>query len=103
MKHTEFQMRMQEREVKAKQLKASIAKRPVAQVRRLTQEELLEEAKVTEKLNLASLGKWIKAKQLKASIAKRPVAQVRRLTQEELLEEAKVTEKLNLASLGKWI
>ena len=57
MKHTEFQMRMQEREVKAKQLKASIAKRPVAQVRRLTQEELLEEAKITEKLNLQSLGK----------------------------------------------
>ena len=56
MKNTEFKMRMQEREVRAKHQKAINARRPMQQVRRLTQEELLDEAKITEKQNLASLG-----------------------------------------------
>ena len=38
-------------------MKEVAAKRNVSHVRRLTQEELLEEAKETEKLNLKSLGK----------------------------------------------
>ncbi|XP_072020961.1 vacuolar protein sorting-associated protein 72 homolog [Amphiura filiformis] len=76
MKHTEFQMRMQEREIKAKQLKATIAKRTTPLVRRLTQEELLEEAKVTEKKNLASLEMYhkLEAERLKKTKVRKKVS-----------------------------
>ena len=45
-----------ERDVKTKMMKEIAAKRNVSDVRRLTQEELLKEAKITEKINLQSLG-----------------------------------------------
>lgn len=47
--------REKERELKAKILKDIAIQKRVAEVRRLTQEELLEEAKITEELNLQSL------------------------------------------------
>lgn len=50
--------REKEREMKAKMLKEIAAQKRVAEVRRLTQEELLEEAKITEELNLQSLGRF---------------------------------------------
>ena len=46
-----------EREVKDQLMREYARKRNVAAVRRLTQEELLEEAKHTEEMNLRSLGK----------------------------------------------
>ena len=49
--------REKEREVRVRVLKEVAAKKNVAEVRRLTQEELLEEAKITEKINFKSLGK----------------------------------------------
>ena len=48
---------MKEREARAKIMKEMAARKNVQEVRRLTQEELLKEAKITEKLNLESLGK----------------------------------------------
>ena len=48
--------REKNREARQKILKGIAAQKRVAEVRRLTQEELLEEAKVTEELNLMSLG-----------------------------------------------
>lgn len=46
-----------EREARAKLMKELAAKKNVSAVRRLTQEELLAEAKITEEINLAALGK----------------------------------------------
>ena len=46
-----------DREAKAKMMKEIAIQKRVSEVRRLTQEELLEEAKITEELNLMSLGK----------------------------------------------
>lgn len=43
--------------MKQQMLKEYARKRNVAAVRRLTQEELLEEAKITEEINMHSLGK----------------------------------------------
>ena len=40
-------------------MKEIAVQKRVAEVRRLTQEELLEEAKITEELNLMSLGKFL--------------------------------------------
>ncbi len=51
-------IREQEREVKVKIMKDIAAKKNVRDVRRLTQEELLEEAKETEILNQESLGEY---------------------------------------------
>jgi len=48
--------REKERQAKMKMMKEIAAKKNVPNVRRLTQEELLEEAKLTEQLNLQSLG-----------------------------------------------
>ena len=42
--------------MKEQMLKEYARKRNVAAVRRLTQEELLEEAKITEEINMRSLG-----------------------------------------------
>ena len=49
-------------------LKDIALQKRVAEVRRLTQEELLEEAKVTEELNLMSLGKAKGASRVTRSI-----------------------------------
>ena len=46
-----------DRDARAKVLKDIAVQKRVAEVRRLTQEELLEEAKVTEELNTMSLGR----------------------------------------------
>jgi vacuolar protein sorting-associated protein 72 len=60
-KRRELEIRQQEREVQNK-LKSkkpglnSVNTNDLSEYRRLTQEELLAEAKITEKLNLASLG-----------------------------------------------
>ncbi|WAR23242.1 VPS72-like protein [Mya arenaria] len=51
----EREEREKERELKQRMLKDIAAQKRVAEVRRLTQEELLEEAKITEELNLQSL------------------------------------------------
>lgn len=48
--------RDKQREARAKMLKDMAAHKRVSEVRRLTQEELLEEAKITEEENLKSLG-----------------------------------------------
>lgn len=47
---------LKQREAKAALVKMSGEKRKVPEYRRLTQEELLAEAKITEEINLASLG-----------------------------------------------
>ncbi|XP_030828336.1 vacuolar protein sorting-associated protein 72 homolog [Strongylocentrotus purpuratus] len=51
----EFEIRIKERETKAQISKQQKTKRKVPEMRRLTQEELLVEAKITEKKNLHSL------------------------------------------------
>ena len=48
--------REKDREARTKMLKEIATQKRVSEVRRLTQEELLEEAKITEELNLMSLG-----------------------------------------------
>ena len=48
--------RKEREEMKEQMLKEYARKRNVAAVRRLTQEELLEEAKITEEINMRSLG-----------------------------------------------
>lgn len=48
--------RKEREELKEQMLKEYARKRNVAAVRRLTQEELLEEAKITEEINTRSLG-----------------------------------------------
>ncbi|XP_022090818.1 vacuolar protein sorting-associated protein 72 homolog isoform X2 [Acanthaster planci] len=55
LKGTEFQIRLKEREERAEINRLSIANRYKPEVRRLTQEELLEEAALTEEKNLISL------------------------------------------------
>ena len=60
--------REKERDVRAKMLKDIALQKRVAEVRRLTQEELLEEAKVTEELNLMSLGKAEGASRVTSSV-----------------------------------
>ncbi|XP_071942919.1 vacuolar protein sorting-associated protein 72 homolog [Antedon mediterranea] len=52
---TEFKSRIKEREEKAKKMKEQVSKKNAPEVRRLTQEELLKEAKKTEIENIASL------------------------------------------------
>ncbi|XP_033096446.1 vacuolar protein sorting-associated protein 72 homolog [Anneissia japonica] len=52
---TEFKSRIKEREERAKKMKEQISKKNMPEVRRLTQEELLKEAKKTEIENIASL------------------------------------------------
>lgn len=47
---------IREREAKAELLRQIAEKKKVAEVRRLTQEELLAEARITEQINLRSLG-----------------------------------------------
>ncbi|XP_063952978.1 vacuolar protein sorting-associated protein 72 homolog isoform X2 [Lytechinus pictus] len=51
----EFEIRIKERETKAQIIKQQKTKKNVPEMRRLTQEELLAEAKITEKKNLHSL------------------------------------------------
>lgn len=60
-KTEEHQQRAKEREIKEKEkmMKDIAARKNMAAVRRLTQEELLEEAKRTEVINLRSLGTLI--------------------------------------------
>jgi len=53
------ELREKEREMHAKMLKDIATQKKVSEVRRLTQEELLAEAKITEELNRQSLGKNI--------------------------------------------
>ena len=53
----EFELRIKERETKARIMKQQKKKHQVPEMRRLTQEELLIEAKTTEKKNLHSLCK----------------------------------------------
>jgi len=48
---------LREREARAAMMKQIAEKKLVPEVRRLNQEELLAEAKITEKINLRSLGK----------------------------------------------
>lgn len=56
-KREELEQKQQEREArKTKVLKKQQGHPDIAEIRRLTQEELLAEAKITEKINLASLG-----------------------------------------------
>ncbi|XP_038058600.1 vacuolar protein sorting-associated protein 72 homolog [Patiria miniata] len=55
IKGTEFQIRLKEREERAEINRMTIANRSRPEVRRLTQEELLEEATLTEEKNLISL------------------------------------------------
>ncbi|KAL5016487.1 hypothetical protein ScPMuIL_006076 [Solemya velum] len=52
--------RQQQREARAKMLKDFANRKNIAEVRRLTQEELLAEAKITEELNLKSLANYEK-------------------------------------------
>ena len=49
-------IRQREQEYKEKMLKEIAQRKNVPEVRRLTQEELLEEAKITEEINIRSLG-----------------------------------------------
>ena len=51
------EQREKQREIRTKMMKEIAAKRNVSEVRRLTQEELLAEAKETETINLQALGK----------------------------------------------
>ncbi|XP_033624462.1 vacuolar protein sorting-associated protein 72 homolog [Asterias rubens] len=60
MKGTEFQIRLKEREERAEINRISLANRSRPEVRRLTQEELLDEARVTEEENLISLQNYRK-------------------------------------------
>ncbi|KAK3585002.1 hypothetical protein CHS0354_024915 [Potamilus streckersoni] len=53
-------LRQQERDARAKMLKEIAAAKKVPEVRRLTQEELLEEAKITEEMNLKSVENFYK-------------------------------------------
>jgi vacuolar protein sorting-associated protein 72 len=56
-KRKELEQRQKEREkLKAKKLSTNNSGPDSGELRRLTQEELLAEAKITEELNLASLG-----------------------------------------------
>ena len=55
-KSAQREKREKEREAKVKMMKEIAAKKNVPEVRRLTQEELLEEAKDTEAINLQALG-----------------------------------------------
>ncbi len=56
-KREELEQKRQEREAhRAKMLKKPSGAPDMAEIRRLTQEELLAEAKITEQINLASLG-----------------------------------------------
>ena len=57
VKSIEAEHNRKEREAKAQMLKDIAAKKNVSEVRRLTQEELLAEAKLTEEINLRSLGR----------------------------------------------
>ena len=59
-KSVEQQQREKERIAKEKEkmLKDIAARKNLSAVRRLTQEELLEEAKITERINIKSLG-WL--------------------------------------------
>ena len=50
--------REKERVVQVKMMKEMAAKKNVPEVRRLTQEELLAEAKITEQINIQQLGKY---------------------------------------------
>lgn len=52
------QQREKEREVRHKMMREIAARKNVTEVRRLTQAELLEEAKITEEYNLKSLGDY---------------------------------------------
>ncbi|CAF0846320.1 unnamed protein product [Didymodactylos carnosus] len=61
VKRVELEKRQREREERQKYLKNVAAQRNTDEVRRLTQEELLEEAKLTEEINLASLGMLLEA------------------------------------------
>ena len=56
-KTAELEKRQKDREAQEKRLKEIAQRKNVSDVRRLTQEELLEEAKHTERINLKSLGK----------------------------------------------
>ena len=56
-KTQDTESKRKEREMKEQLMKEYARKRNVATVRRLTQEELLAEAKITEEMNLRSLGK----------------------------------------------
>ena len=55
-KTKERELREKDREAREKMLKDIALQKKVSEVRRLTQEELLEEAKITEQENLQSLG-----------------------------------------------
>ena len=55
-KSVEARQREQERDARIALMKEIAARKNVTEVRRLTQEELLEEAKETEILNLKALG-----------------------------------------------
>lgn len=55
-KRQELELKQKEREELKFKKNNSINKKQNNEFRRLTQEELLEEAKITEKINLASLG-----------------------------------------------
>ena len=57
-KSKQANLRELEREARNKMMKELAAKKNVTEVRRLTQEELLAEAKKTEEINLKSLGKF---------------------------------------------
>ncbi|XP_071825672.1 vacuolar protein sorting-associated protein 72 homolog [Apostichopus japonicus] len=69
----EFQRRIKEREEKSRHNRASLAKKAPPGMRRLTQEELLREARITEKHNLASLKVYqqMEAEKKKVKIPKR--------------------------------
>lgn len=69
----EFQRRIKEREEKSRNIRASMAKKVPPGMRRLTQEELLREARITEKQNLASLKVYqqMEAEKKKVKITKR--------------------------------
>ena len=55
-KSADMELRQKERDAHNKRLKDIALRKNVSDVRRLTQEELLEEAKRTEIINLKSLG-----------------------------------------------
>ena len=56
-KTREAEVKRKEHEIKKAMMKEIARKKNVTHVRRLTQEELLEEAKITEKINIRALGK----------------------------------------------
>lgn len=55
-KREELEQKQQEREARKVKVLKKQGHPDIAEIRRLTQEELLAEAKITEKINLASLG-----------------------------------------------